>query len=277
MRNRWLPVIGKVPLALVGIALLAACQKAPSSAAPAGGASAATVPPAPPAVPAPVPGVARKVAVKNDLFEFDYAYPAAASRIPALKAWLDADLAKTRAELEKSAKEGKADAQAGDYPFNPYATGTDWKVVTDLPGWLSLSATVYDYSGGAHPNHGYAALLWDKGAGKRLAAADLFTGKAALSAAIRAPFCDAIDRERARRRGARINRASGDDFDACIDPVEQTVILGSAGHKGFDRIGVLVGPYAAGPYAEGDYEVTLPISPALLAAVKPQYRSAFAP
>jgi hypothetical protein len=30
---------------------------------------------------------------------------------------------------------------------------------------------------------------------------------------------------------------------------------------------VLVGPYAAGPYAEGDYEVTLPIG--VLAAVKP--------
>ena len=56
----------------------------------------------------------------------------------------------------------------------------------------------------------------------------------------------------------------------------QTLILGSRNHKTFDRIGFLIAPYEAGPYAEGSYEVTLPVTPAVLAAVKPEWRGAFA-
>jgi hypothetical protein len=77
-------------------------------------------------------------------------------------------------------------------------------------------------------------------------------------------------------RWAKVNRNSGDEFDACLDPASVTVILGSANGQGFDRIGFLIDPYAAGPYAEGDYEVTLPVTGKVLAAVKPEFRSAFA-
>ena len=65
-------------------------------------------------------------------------------------------------------------------------------------------------------------------------------------------------------------------FYDCIKPSEQTVILGSSNGKAFDKIGILVGPYAAGPYAEGDYELTFPVTARLLAAAKPEYRAAFA-
>jgi hypothetical protein len=256
------------------LALLAACSKAPQ-----GEAEKTTQALAAPAAPAPPPAPAasgRKVEVKSDLFEFTYNYPAAAANIPALKSWLEADLAKGRKGLEDSAKEGREEAKSSGFDYQPYANGTDWKVVADLPQWLSLSAMVYDYSGGAHPNHGYAALLWDKAAGKRIAASDLFISKVALSAALRGSFCDLLDKERSKRRGEKVNRASGDDFDKCIDPVESTVILGSSDKQHFDRIGVLVGPYEAGPYAEGDYEITLPVTAKLLAAVKPAYRGAFA-
>jgi hypothetical protein len=262
---------------LMSVAALAGCSKAPqgegapSKAAPEVVASAVAV-----AQSDGPQGRSRKVAVQNDLFDFDYAYPAGAGRIPALKAWLDADLAKSRSDLESSAKDARAEAKTNDYPYHPYATGTDWKVVADLPTWLSLSATVYSDTGGAHPNHGYTALLWDKAAGKKLAATDLFTSASALSAAIRTDFCNALDKQRAKRRDAPVNRASGDEFDACIDPVASTVILGSSDKAHFDRIGVLVGPYEAGPYAEGDYEITLPITAKVLAAVKPQYRTGFA-
>ena len=268
--------------AILAVALLSACQKpaaeksdavaqavAPAGAMAMGAATAAS--------PAAAPeGRARKVRIRNALFDFDYAYPVQAGHIPALKAWLDADLAKSRAELERSARDGQADAKAAGNPFTPYASDTAWQVVADLPSWLSLSAAVSDFTGGAHPNHGYTALVWDKAAGQRLVAIDLFVSKAALSRAIRGAFCDALDKQRAKRRDAPVNRASGDDFDQCIDPVGSTLILGSAGHQAFDRIGVLVGPYEAGSYAEGDYDITLPVTPAVLAAVKPQYRKAFA-
>ena len=68
---------------------------------------------------------------------------------------------------------------------------------------------------------------------------------------------------------------SADMFDECIDPVAETVILGSSNGQSFNRIGILVPPYEAGPYAEGDYEVTVPVTSAVLAAVKPEYRSSF--
>ena len=35
------------------------------------------------------------------------------------------------------------------------------------------------------------------------------------------------------------------------------------------------GPYVAGPYVEGHYELDFPMTPAMLEAVKPAYRSAF--
>ena len=54
------------------------------------------------------------------------------------------------------------------------------------------------------------------------------------------------------------------------------MILGSSNGKAFDRIGILVAPYEAGPYAEGDYEITLPVTDAVIAAVKPEYRPSFA-
>ena len=277
----------RTAVALAAIALLAACSAhkaddAPASRAQQAGdavADAVNDTPSPPAAPGNAPvrsGGARKVKETGALYDFEYADPAEAGTIPALKAWLDADLKKQREDLIAEAKDGKADAKTNDYPFNGYSSGLSWSRVADLPGWLSLSGLTYEFTGGAHPNHGYTALLWDKTAGRQRAATDLFLSKAAFSAAIRAAFCDSLDRQRETKRGEKINRASGDEFDACIDPAESTLILGSTNHQTFDRLGVLIGPYEAGPYAEGDYEVNLPVTQAVLDAVKPEFKAAFA-
>lgn len=227
------------------------------------------------APPAPV-GQDRKVKESTDRYEFEFNYPAAADAIPALKAKLDADLAEQRAKLVTESREAADEAKQEGYPFNPHSYSVDWKVVTDLPNWLSLSTIVSTYEGGAHPNYVFDALLWDKTAGKQVSAVDLFTSKEVLAKAIGPAFCDAIDSQRAEKRGERIDRESGDMFANCLDPLDYTVILGSAGRTGFDRIGVLVPPYEAGPYAEGAYEVTLPVSARIIALVRPEYRKAFA-
>jgi len=215
------------------------------------------------------------VKVSNDTFEFSYSWPAAADAQPALRAWLAADEAKARTGLESDAAQGRKEALRDKYPFHPYAHWQEWQVVTDLPGWLSLSSLVGVDSGGAHPNYGYAAILWDKAAGQQRQPLDLFTSRTALAAAIHADFCKALDAQRAKKRGGHASLGSGSDFDQCVDPLAQTVILGSRGKKAFDRIGFLIAPYEAGPYAEGSYEVTLPVTPAVLAAVKPEWRGAF--
>lgn len=269
-----------MPFLALAMVLCGCSGKASENAAPAASGSVAPVASAAPSAvasaAAPV-AVARSVEESNALYEFEFSYPAAAAAIPALKAALDKALENERSGLAANAKDMRAEAKKEGFPFNPLGSWTAWSVVASLPDWLSLSAEVSSYEGGAHPNHGYDALLWDRKAGKRRAALDLFTSKAALSGAIRQDFCRLLDRERAKKRGAPVKRGSDEPFSDCIDPVESTVILGSAGGKAFDRIGVLIGPYEAGPYVEGGYEVTLPVTAAVLAAVKPEYRGSFAP
>ena len=97
----------------------------------------------------------------------------------------------------------------------------------------------------------------------------------ALEAAINPAFCKELDRQRARKRGVEFDRATPGMFDECIGLASTTVLLGSSNRKTFDRVGFLIPPYEAGPYAEGSYEVTLPVSEAILRAVKPEFRGSF--
>jgi hypothetical protein len=237
--------------------------------------SAAALPSRAPAAPPKPTAAARSVDEQNGEYEFEYSYPAEAASIPALKDVLEAELKKNRAELIAAAKEQRAMSKENGFDYNTVSAGTAWSVVTNLPGWLSLSAAGESYEGGAHPNHGYDALLWDRQANVRRKATDLFTSKAAFSQAVHQGFCAALDKQRAQKRQGEDVGDGIDEFNKCIDPAGTTVILGSSNHATFDRIGWLIGPYEAGPYAEGDYEITLPVTPAVLAAVKPEYRAAF--
>lgn len=212
---------------------------------------------------------------ENDLYDFAYAYPDAAAAIPGLRAMLDERLESAKAELVSTSRSDKAEAAKDGFPYHTHSAQADWKVVTDLPNWLSLSAELYDFGGGAHGMSNFDSLLWDRGADTARKVVDLFTSPEALRAAIQPAFCDALDAERGKRRGEAVARDSGQMFSECIDPLAQTLILGSSSHRAFDRIGVLVAPYEAGPYAEGTYEVTLPVTGKVMAALRPQYRSAF--
>ena len=270
----------RLPICLIPLALMIGCKsEAPSatasqtSATPALSAGGSTASGAAAAASA-VDGGANKVEESSELYEFDYSYPAEAGRIPALKAWLVAERGQARTQLIADATSGRAEAREGGFEFHAYAQGRVWEKVTETPRFLSLSAQLYDYTGGAHPNHGYDSLLFDKQTGKRLVPLDLFGSKAAFDAVIQKPFCALLDKERGKRRGEPVVRDRG-TFDDCIKPSEQTVILGSSTGRTFDKVGVLVGPYAAGPYAEGDYEFTLPVTEALRSVAKPEYREAF--
>lgn len=261
-------------LALTPLVLLAACGAEEPTPAPSASGAVATTGEASEA--APLPAQAVDIKTENPRYSFAYAYPAAAAGIPALRAELDNDLAKARGELASNAREGQSMAKQEGFDFNPYEQSTRWTVVTELPGWLSLKRDSYEFTGGAHGNSGTGALLWDKGANQRREPLSLFVSKAAFDAALRGAFCNALDKERAERRGEPVDRTSGDGFDECLAPSSVTVLLGSSNRQQFNRIGFIADPYAAGPYAEGSYEVTLAVTPALLKAVKPEYRALFA-
>lgn len=217
----------------------------------------------------------KSVKESTDTYEFEYTYPGAAAAIPALAARLDAEAAERKASLRAEAEEGKADAEANGYTFNPHSYSMEWKVVADLPGWLSLSGDFATYSGGAHGMYGMDSLVWRKDTGTKLEPIALFRSPAALTRALSPRLCDALNAERAARRGEPVAPGSEDMFDQCVGVEEATVLVGSSNGRTFDRLTVWIGPYVAGPYAEGAYELDFPVDEAVIAAVKPECRDAF--
>ncbi len=263
------------PAALLA-ALLAACQPDEAPGAVENAADTAQ-PPVPPEVPQPVAGEAEAVDEKTDAYEFAYSWPAPAGAIAPLAERLAQERDKQRAELKQEAEDWQKQAAQEGFNAPPYAFSKEWEVVTDLPRFLSLSAGIYTYSGGAHGMSYSDALVWDRQAAAAIKPVDMFLSEGSLDRAVQTRFCAELDRQRAKKRGAPVKR-SDDSFSDCIAPVaNSTVILGSASGQGFDRVGFLVPPYNAGPYAEGSYEVTLAVDAALIDAVKPEYQRFFTP
>lgn len=263
-------------------ALLAACVPADDADEPvANGTPDTPVPPDVPGAeqtPAPLGG-ARQVAERTDLFLFEYSYPQAAGETEGLAQWLDRRLERKRNALAERAEEGRSEARDNGFPFNSYSSETAWEVVADLPGWLSLSADLSSYSGGAHPNYGFDTIVWNKQEATAMEPIAFFTSAQALDEALGPQLCEALNAQRAERRGQPVEEEEeeGEDpFEACVKPDETNVLLGSTNGETFNRIGIQIAPYIAGPYAEGSYEFTFPITPELLDVVREDYRTAFA-
>jgi hypothetical protein len=218
---------------------------------------------------------ARAVSEETDDFLFAYSYPSEVGKIPELAALLDARLARQRADLGREAEEARREARDNGFPYNKHSFSSEWQVVASLPGWLSLSESVATYTGGAHGNTTVNSLVWDKDAGKAMDAIALFTSPAALWGALGETFCERLDRERAKRRGAPIAPDSQDQFDQCPGIDELEVLVGSSNGRTFNRLTLYAGPYVAGPYAEGEYEVNINVDRAILDAVRPEFREAF--
>lgn len=206
--------------------------------------------------------------------EFSFKWPAEAAAIPELGLQLADDRAGAlrvqKAEWDGMAEEADNDACSGCYNLS---FSKEWKVVANLPRYLSLSADIWFYTGGAHGNSAFEALVWDREAGAALDPKAMFRSEAALLDALGAGWCAALKAE-------RIKRLEGDYAEDSIFPcppiADLTLLLGSSNKATFNRIGLIAAPYVAGSYAEGPYEVTLPVTPAVLAAVKPEYKTAFA-
>jgi hypothetical protein len=252
--------------------LLSACS-------PAGNPENGAVPETAPQTVAPTPDASPDAAAaslsrteKSDLIDFSYTAPALS--VPEVSVMLSqrADAAKTAALA--GARQNQQAAEKGGFPYRTQVYHADWAVAADTPRLLSLVATVGTYTGGAHGMTVFEPLLWDKRARKTIDAAALFTGTDAMEAALRKPFCDALDRERAKKRGAPVAR-SDDPFSQCIDPAKEVIVPTASGAGGIDSFTVYVAPYDAGPYAEGAYQVTVPVDAALLKAIEPAYRDAF--
>ncbi|MFM7378922.1 MAG: DUF4163 domain-containing protein [Erythrobacter sp.] len=254
---------GAVLLALSGIAPLAAQDEEPA-------------PPPPPGTVVFKDTEARTVAGSDVSRDFSYSWPAEVAAVPVLVRRFTAERADLLAEQKSDFAEGLkwADAE-GCFGCNR-DLAREWSVTAGTGRFMVLSGSLYIYSGGAHGNTGFEALMWDRKAKKAFDSRRLFRSKAALQAALGEGWCAGLKAERRARMGEETSATIEDDgIFPCPPIAELQIYPASSDGQRFDRIDLLAGQYVAGSYAEGVYEVTLPVTPAVLAAVKPRYRAAF--
>ncbi|QNM83526.1 DUF4163 domain-containing protein [Sphingomonas sabuli] len=247
-------------------ATLIACSDAPPTPPAAVSAAAPQAPPA---------GVLDE---KDALLEWHVAWPAEVAAIPALKAMIVDPALKAKTEMRETAAADKAmRARDGNPMPGPYHYAVDVTVAGQSGRLLSLARAWSEFTGGAHPMHGTEGIFWDRSANRRISAFDLVTGGEAEFARIYADkLCAAIDRQRAEKRSGDAGLGTIPEFDQCPKLGDLAVIPLAGTDRRFDRIRFHADPYLLGPYAEGDYDVELDVDARFAAALKPEYREAFA-
>ena len=214
-----------------------------------------------------------KTEFKSSLLDFQYSWSSEANAIPSLVARFTADMRKQRASLTSQAQQDAAQRKKQGFPFNPYQQITSITTEGETPRLLSLRNDTYQFTGGAHGNSGTKGILWDRKLNKEIAFAALFRSAPAALAALRDPYCKALNAERKKRRqGEQL----GGEFDQCPKFSELTLMPADPKHKGrFNQILVVADPYVAGPYVEGSYDINVPVNAGMIARLKPEYRSSF--
>ncbi len=210
---------------------------------------------------------------KNARLHFAYAWPAEAAAVPALADRLRHEMALARTDAVATAADDFTSRKASGYPYFAHEFTRSWSTAGQSQGLLSLVATTAVYTGGAHPNHGSSALLWDRKAAREVKLEALFSSPSSLASLLVGPWCKAIAAARAERRGGA---GAGDLFDECPPLSDLAVVPADSDHDGrFDRVRMLADPYVAGPYAEGDYEIDFAVEPRWIMAIKPGWRAEF--
>lgn len=225
----------------------------------------------------PDPKAARKpfdFREKTALLDFSYAYPADAAALPALAGKLEGDMRDDKADALNIARQDKQARSDNGAPFRPHQMRSQWTVTASTAGLMALLQEKYVYADGGHGMTTYKSLVWDKQNQKEIELAAMMTSPDAFSTAVRDRFCEALDAMRAQKRGAPVVRNDG-EFNQCLDPINQTLALASSNGRSIDGLMVVVAPYQAGPYAEGSYRIALPATPAMVNAIRPEYRRAF--
>ena len=216
-----------------------------------------------------------KSELKNADADFSYSWPQEVSAIPVLAKRFAADLQKQKAATVAGGKEYNAErAKRGEEPVG-YMHSTEITAAGQSPRLLSLQVEVGGFTGGAHGNHGTDSLLWERRLGREIKVGDLFLRRTALANLTRPAFCEALDKERLKRRGGE---KLGGQFDECPRFDELAILpVDAKGNGRFELIRFIASPYVAGPWVEGDYELELPVTSQLIRAIKPLYRASFEP
>jgi peptidoglycan-N-acetylmuramic acid deacetylase PdaC-like protein len=215
-----------------------------------------------------------KIERNNADLEFTYEYPAEAAAIPALDRRFRAEAAK---EYRRHLTMGREDKKT--YRQQQRGSVTDfyskvWSSAGETPRLLSLQYQHGTYTGGAHPNTDYGALLWDRKLNREVAVSSLFLRSSAFDRLTRPAYCKALNLERQKRReGEKLDLA---DFNACPKYADLAISPADKDKDGrFNSLTFVASHYLAGPYSEGEYAIDVPVTSQLIAAIKPEYRASF--
>lgn len=230
--------------------------------------------PVPQAAPPPAHPKPFTLEEENELVDFSFGWSAEAAAVPELVDRFRARMARVRAQLIAGAKADKAEREKSGFEFHQYQSSTDYSTAGQSGRLLSLEANVSEFTGGAHPNHGTIALLWDRQAKREVKFADLFVDPRNRDRLLTQRWCDALNKEREEKRGAPVGGEGL--FDDCPS-LDQIAIVPIDGDDDglFDKLALIAGPYVAGPYVEGDYEIELNVTNELKSALKSEYRDSF--
>ena len=210
---------------------------------------------------------------KGELVEFNYAWSAEASAVPALVRRLNSDLETSFSAASATAKADRAAAEAAKRRFIGHQFNRRWTTAGQSWRMLSLGAETLYFTGGAYPSHGSDALLWDRVTRREIKVDRLFSAGADLEKLVHAPFCVTLEGERAKRQGAA---AQAGDASSVCPKISKLAVLpaDSNANRRFDRFRLIAPPGAVGA-SEGRYDIAIPLTAELRAALKPAYRSSF--
>ena len=212
-----------------------------------------------------------QVQEKSAVLTFDYHWPSQASAIPQLRRRLVAQMNHDRSRYTKMAEADRAERASHHFPFFPYSFSRSLHFGGRSARLVSFADERNAFTGGAHGNPSTSALLWDKAVGRTINFGDLFASSPVRL--LQPTYCERLAEQRKKKNGSD---EVPDTWARCPNPMKLTIIPEDKNHDGrFETINVTANPYDVGSYAEGYYIALLPVTPALLNALKTQYRSSF--
>jgi hypothetical protein len=215
----------------------------------------------------------RHTAVKTGVYEFSYDYPQEAQDTPALSTYLrkQAGIKKRKLISGASPKHGRLKRNQSPHGDQDITT---WTLAANTDKLLVLDGQFKSYLGGAHGDYSSDSLYWDKQRKRRIRFEDIFISRESFQNAVESEFCATLDAQRLEKRSGDTVRK---EYWECIPLMAGITTVPSSGQPGrsIDQMFFRLDPYMAGPFGEGEYLITLKVTPALLEAVKPIWRSEF--
>lgn len=210
---------------------------------------------------------------QSKLLDFTYAWPAEAAAIPQLNARFQSDMTKAFSDAQKYAREDMALTRQQKRDYNQHYYSAAWESLGQSTRLLSLQGAIESFTGGAHPNHEFKAIVWDRRLNRQVSMTALFARAGDFGTLTRTTYCAKLDKERRKRReGEKL----GGEFDQCPKFTDLVIAPADRNNDGhFDSVDFVASPYVAGPYVEGEYEISLPVTARLIGALKPEYRPSF--